>query len=48
MRVLLLTVIMGLTIITATAQPGLADYLTRRGIAVQRYDDRGVGGSTPA
>ncbi|MFO1066072.1 MAG: alpha/beta fold hydrolase [Pirellulales bacterium] len=24
----------------------LADYLTRRGIAVLRYDDRGVGGST--
>lgn len=25
----------------------IADYLTRSGIAVLRYDDRGVGGSTP-
>jgi uncharacterized protein len=26
----------------------IADYLTRNGIAVLRYDDRGVGGSTAA
>jgi hypothetical protein len=26
--------------------PALADYLTRRGVAVLRVDDRGVGGST--